>query len=98
MLLLGTETPAITQFADTRSSSYSYFQVFREIPDPAVLLAVSLENTHHSKSLQDASRVVLSFQVPIGRQHKAAASKIPGQDSQVLGEALVITNSGISGL
>lgn len=41
---------------------------------------------------------MLSFLMPIGRQHKAAASVNPGQDSQALSEALTITDSGISGL
>lgn len=41
---------------------------------------------------------MLSFQVPVGLQHKAAISANPRQDSQVLGEALIITNSSISGL
>lgn len=82
----------ITQFADTCSSSYSYFQVFREIPDPAGLLALSLENTYHGKSLQDGSKLVLSF------QREAAASANSGQDSQALTEDLMTTNSSISGL
>ena len=41
---------------------------------------------------------MLSFRMPVGLQHEAAASTNPGQDSQALGEALMITNSSISGL
>lgn len=66
--------------------------------DPAGLLAVSLENTSHGKSLQDGSKLVLSFQMPTRYQHKAAALTNSEQDSQALGVALMIMNSVISEL